>query len=380
MPREGGRRKMGCIVRVAEGKWRVIVRRGTSADGGQRNLSRVVYGTRQDAEVECARLASELSRSLGAGESITLSQYYWGIFRSAPSVRGEARSRSTLRGYDSQMRRFVLPMLGDRRVGSITHDQLRAAVLSAASPKSCKTALRAVMNAAYDDGLIDEKPFTRRIVTPQRRREQIPAWNAAEAAAALSALEGDPLEAYLILGLSGLRLEEALGVSPSDVTAQETYDIVTGETVRSLTVSVRRTYTDADGLREKTKTAFSARTVPVVVAGRDRLLEILAASRPEDPAAVAEWAASRLVPYRSDTLSKMWRRALERHGLRRITPDMLRHTSETMMQAAALPDTLVSRLHGHTDVRTDYRHYMRPDAAAAEMAAREVHKLMPPGR
>ena len=60
-----------------------------------------------------------------------------------------------------------------------------------------------------------------------------------------------------------------------------------------------------------------------------------------------------------------------------IPPDILRHTSETLMQAAGLPETLVSRLHGHTDLRTDYKHYMRPDISAAETAAQEVHKLLP---
>ena len=33
---------------------------------------------------------------------------------------------------------------------------------------------------------------------------------------------------------------------------------------------------------------------------------------------------------------------------------MLRHTSETLMQRAGLPDTLVSRMHGHTELQTDY--------------------------
>ena len=42
--------------------------------------------------------------------------------------------------------------------------------------------------------------------------------------------------------------------------------------------------------------------------------------------------------------------------IRRIPPDMLRHTSETLLQAAGLQDPLVSRLHGHTELKTCYAH------------------------
>ena len=39
--------------------------------------------------------------------------------------------------------------------------------------------------------------------------------------------------------------------------------------------------------------------------------------------------------------------------------------------------TLVSRMHGHTELQTDYRHYMRPDVAAAESAAQAVERALP---
>ena len=371
------RRKIGHIEKSPGGGWDVRVSRGYRADGKRRTVCEHVDGTYEDAEAACARIASQMGRSFSAGGSLTLRQYYEGVFRHGNSVRGEPRSNATLRDYDSQMRRFVLPALGDVPISRIRHEQVKQVVLSATSPKKCKVALRAVLNAAYDDGLIDEKPMTRRIATPQAHRPQLEPWSALEAVEALRRFEGHPLEAYLILGLSGLRLEESLGVTPRDVEPREAYDIVTGTVEHSLVVTVRNTYTDADGFKRGAKNDFSERSVPVIVAGRDRLLSIIAASRPDDPAALEAWAGERLLPYRSDNLAKMWRTALESMGLRRIPPNMLRHTSETLMQAARLPDTLVSRLHGHTELNTDYRHYMRPSLAEAERAAREVHKLMP---
>lgn len=373
------RRTIGTISPVREGVWRVRVTRGTRSDGKRRTVSETVRGTYADAEIACARIASEMGRSLSAGDSLTLSEYYWGIFRLSQSSRGRPRAKGTLDMYDSQMRRNVLPLLGEKPLCSITHADIKHAVLNATSPRQCKTVLRAVMRAAYDDDLLDERPMERRIVTPPRHRPQRRPWDASEASQALSAMRGaDPaIEAYCILGLSGFREEEALGITPADISAQETVDMVTGEHIRSLTATVRRTYTDRDGLKEMAKNDFSLRTMPVIVQGRERLLAIVAASRPVDPSEIPAWASARLVPYSNSALYKRWKAACEELGLRFIPPDMLRHTSETLMQAAGLQDSLVSRLHGHTDLKTDYRHYLRPGIDAAERAAQSVHRIMP---
>lgn len=373
------KRTIGSITKKGEGVYHVQVMRGTRSDGSRRRVYKTVRGTYQDAEIAAANLAAELGRSLSSGDSLTLAEYYWGIFRGSPSNRGKPRTAGTLAMYDSQMKRNVLPVLGNRPISSITHSDLKSCVLNASSPRQCKTVLRAVMRAAYDDDLIAERPMERRIVTPPNRKRQRRPWDAQEAAKALDAMRSaDPrIEAYLILGLSGLREEEALGMTPADIRAQETVDMVTGEHIRSLTATVRRTYTDRDGLKEEAKNDFSARSMPVLVQGRERLLAIIAASRPTEPELVPLWAMERIVPFSNSALYKRWKAACETLGLRFIPPDMLRHTSETLMQAAGLQDSLVSRLHGHTDLRTDYRHYLRPGIDAAERAAQSVHKLMP---
>lgn len=372
------RRRMGSITALPNGRYLARVRRGTASDGTRRCMSRTC-DTYEQAEIACAAMAAEMGASLAAADTLTLAQYYRGVFRGAPSSRGTTRSKGTLRDYDGQMERFVLPRIGDRPLSRLTHAEIKAAVLSSTEPAKCKRTLRAVLNAAYADELMDERPMQRRIVTPQRKRPQAPAWGAPEVLSAMEAMREEPpwLECYLILGLSGLRLEESLGARPMDVRAERVYDFATGGTVDTVTVSVEQTYTDDDGLKAGAKNAFSVRSVPVFVPERGRLLELLTAMRPDDPGAAAVWASGRLVPVSGRALSKAWAAALDRHGIRRIPPDMLRHTSETLMQAADLPDTLVSRLHGHTDLRTDYRHYMRPGAAEAERAAQAVGGLIP---
>lgn len=374
------KRKIGTIEKLGEGRYFVKVQRGRRQDGKPRIASETVYGTLDDAEIACARLAASLGRSIGTGLGITLSQYYWGMFRDSPSNRGEKRSQATLDQYDGEFRRNIEPALGTMEIDSIGHSDLKACVINASAPSRCKTVLRAIMRSAYNDGLVDEKPFDRRIVTPRPKKEQQAPWDAVEAARALEAFRGyrDPMmEAYVILGLSGFRCEEVLGVSPTDCKVQQVYDIATGDISQSVTVSITHTYTDADGYKAKAKNQFSLRTMPVIERGRDRLLSIIEQSRPSDPDLVPDWLEGRLIDLNYSQLRIRWNKACAELEIRRIPPDMLRHTSETLMQRAGLPDTLVSRMHGHTELQTDYRHYMRPDVAAAESAAQAVERALP---
>lgn len=220
-----------------------------------------------------------------------------------------------------------LPAIAHIPLSKLTHGDVKATVLASTAPAPTKRTLRAVLPSAYEDKLIDERPFRRRITTPQRRKPQRAPRTAQEAIAALGAMRGRPLETYLILGLSGLRIE-SLGISPADIVSQATYDLVTGTEVRTR-------------------------------APRDR-----GRARPA--------ARHR----RGDALYKRWRAELATLGLRFIPPGMLQHTSETLMQAAGLLDTVTSRFHGHAELKTDYGNYMRPGAATMEDAAREVHRLL----
>lgn len=260
------------------------------------------------------------------------------------------------------MVRNVLPAIGHVPPSRITHGDVKATVQA----------------SAYDDELMDERPFRRRITMPQRRKPQRAPWTAQEATAALGAMRGRQLEAYLILGLSGLRTEESLGISPAGIVPQATYDLVTGTEVRTLTLVVRRKYTDADGLVDEAKNEASVRERPAIVARRDRLPAIVASTSPDpgDPVVVDAWRRSHLLPPSDDTLYKRWKAELDALGLRIIPPGMLRHTSKTLVQAAGLPDTVTSRFHGHAELKTDYGNYMRPGAATMGDAARKVHGLL----
>lgn len=359
------------------GVWRVRVR---SADGT--DVSRTYRGiTRQEAEARKVALV----RSLGGFESaadadMTLADYYWGVFRDKPSVRGKPRAKATTMWYDDAMRKYVLPTLGGVRLRDVTHSMVRGVIYAAASPANCKRTLSAVLRSAYDDGLLDERPLDRRVPVHREKRPQALPWSRFEAMAALEAAQDAPadIELYCILGLSGLRKEECLGVRPVDIREQSTYSVVTGEEVRTMTVSVGHVFTDRDGWVEGAKNDFSVRTVPVLAVGRDRvrvrLDELRARAAAEDRA--EEWAQGRLIPFTSSGFYRRWKRWCERAGLRPIPTNMLRHTSDTLMLTAGVEADLSDRMHGRTEHSSTYGSYFRPDVALMEQASRKVSDVL----
>lgn len=370
-----GRPMTGTVERRG-GSWRVRVR------GNGLDMSRTYRGiTREEAEArKVALMQSAGGVASAADAAMTVSDYYWGIFRDKPSVRGKPRGEATTRWYDGSMTRYVLPQMGDVRLRDVSHALIRRVIYSAASPANCKRALSAVLRSAYDDGLLDERPLDRRVPVHRERKPQALPWSRFEAMAALEAArDATPdIELYCVLGLSGLRKEECLGARPLDIREQSTYSVVTGEEVRTMTVSVSRTYTDEGGWAEGAKNDFSVRTVPVLAAGRDRvrarLVELRAAAEAEGRA--DEWAEGRLIPFTSSGFYHRWLRWCREAGLRPIPTNMLRHTSDTLMLTAGVEADLSDRMHGRTEHSSTYGSYFRPDVALMEEASRKVSDVL----
>lgn len=370
--------RVGSIRRRGEG-WSIAVQRGKKPDGSPRTVYETVHGTRRDAEIRAAMIARDMGRTAAAGDSMTLREYFEEVFPKKPSVRGTLRCNATMKGYRDGMR-HALEVIGDKPLNSLRHAEIAAAVQSSPSPKNAKAYLRAVLRSAYDDELMDERPFDRRVPTHRERREQAQPWTRFEVAEFFAKLDRTPmdpsedrdsLEIYAILGLCGLSRSEALGVRSMDIREETAYSFATGEEVRTMTVTVAMTYTDADGFKPWAKNDHRCRTVPVPPVFRERLRRLLSVSRARaaDPSA---WAASRLVDRRGDNLVTAWRRLLKRLGMRYIPPNMLRHTTDTLAITAGVSGDLNDKMHGRSDHASTYAHYFRPDLGAMDDAARLI--------
>ena len=345
--------KVGSVVEVSRGRWRIRVQRGVKPDGMPWVRQETVTGSRALAEERARIIAHEMET--GYPPAITLADWY-SRFRSMPSSRGTPRSATTLDYYDRAMA-GLLPSLGHRPLSSLTHEELAQAVRDAGSPVNAKRTLRAVLRAAYDEGLMTWRAFERRVhVHPAFTRQKEP-WTLAEAVDALSAPLSANLRAFLALGLSGLRMEESLGLRGRDVA--EVSIPVPGGSVPSVVASVSWTYTDAGGHVPRAKNAQSARTVPIIPQGRSDVLELARSVGPDE----------RLLPMRGDVLYHQWARELAACGLRFIPPSHLRHTSDTLMLSAGVPADLNAKMHGRSDPSTTYRHYLVPGLDAMEGAS-----------
>lgn len=353
---------MGSVHDNGDGSFRVRVSRGSRTDGSRRTVTETVWGTRADAEARCAAIAAELGRSGAYGDSMTFGEWC-PIFMAAPSNRGAPRAATTIVGYEAQIR-YLLPIIGHRPLSSLRHEELAALVRAAGSPVNCKRVLRAILRAAYDAGLMDWKAFERRVPVRRAYSRKKEPWTRFEAMEALAAPLSDDLRAYLVLGLSGLRMEEALGLRGCDVRSERVYSWLTGDMVETVTARVSWTWTDAGGHVEAVKNDMSARVVPILPQGREWLL------------GRCDGLEGRVVPLTGDALYKRWRRACDNLGLRFIPPSQLRHTSDTLMISAGVEPDLNARMHGRANTSTTYEHYYRPDMAVMEAAMHKVGDIL----
>lgn len=147
---------------------------------------------------------------------------------------------------------YISPVLESIDISEITHDMMRSRIERSDAPAKAMTTLRAVMRRAFDDGWMTVEPFRRRVIAPKAKQAPVEPWSIPEAAEALRPC--------------GLKVTTA-------------YDFATGQPTVSEHIEVCRAYTDDDGVKE-IKNAHSVRTVPVLLAGREHLHQIMDDLRP----------------------------------------------------------------------------------------------------
>lgn len=350
--------KVGHLQPYGDG-WRIFVeRRG-------RKRTEVFRGTRRAAEIRAAQIAAEMGVSDPYPDDVTVEDYWREVFPSRPSNRGRPRSSATMAYYADQMRLNILPKIGSERLRDLSHEQLSEVVRSSSAPVNTKRTLMAVLRSAYDDGLMPRKPLERRVALDKRTKARYSPWTPEEALEALQALMGrdSDLALYAVAGLSGLGMEEALGLRWRDVQLSPP------------AFRVSWTYTDRGGHVEAVKNAHRARTVPVLVAGRGYLAS-QAVPDPHDLAAHEARMDSRIIPLRGDVLYKRWKAACADLGLRFIPPSNLRHTSDTLMLAAGVRSELNDKMHGRSNPKVTYSAYYRPSHEDMEEAAQILGAFM----
>lgn len=342
------------------GKWR-------AADGRQvmRRLGAVrPRGTRDgltkaQAEAALRRLMEQPTQTVARGERRTITD----IAEAHLLVKENGGvKRTTARGYRSVIDAHLIPFFGERRVDRITEshvaafDQhLRQQGLKVQTRRNILGLLDAMLDTAKKKGWVASNPAADYDKPRKGRSEpdgELRFLTLEEVEAVLRAMPDDPLgrvQRTLVLAaaMTGLRRGELLGLRWKDVDWA------------ARKVRVVRTY--VGGKEDTPKSEASRRAVPLAsrVAGElQRLYDSSPFQADDDP--VFTHPSGTGLPLDASAVSKAFKRALKRAGVRAVRFHDLRHTFGTMM--ASSPNVSMRTLQGwlgHSDPATTaiYAHF-----------------------
>lgn len=363
-------RKTGQIVGRGRRRWLVRVFLGRDRETRRRRYhNRTVHGTARRAQEYLTKMLRE--RDLGRGlegSEITLNEYLDRWFTNA--ARPKLRDKS-YRSYESLLRRYVRPSIGERILSAITPLDVQSAYqkmidrgLSARTVRYTHSVLRSAIRQAIRWRLLAQDP-TDGAQLPRLRRREMRVLGAEQSRAFLSAaLKTHDGPVFAIALTTGMRPSEYLALKWEDI------DWVRG------TVSVVRTLEKVSGgwRFAETKRARSRR----IIKFQDWVLETLknlqartirrsGCSRPDDSELVFTSPAGR--PIYSDKLAKSFKAILGQNGLPMIRLYDLRHTAATLALSAGVPPKVVAEQLGHAsaaftlDVYSHLLPHMQEEAA-----------------
>ncbi len=334
---------------------------------GRRRVSKTVHGTYREAcaalEAELARVRAQEGGTYGGAMTVAKLHAIW------EQGDGASLAPGTLKGYRYAWAR-IEPRFGRTPVGSVRALDVQALLLSdgmsASMAQKCVDLMRDLMGVAMMYGLVPSDPLAgvRWKMPGGAVKRDARVADAEGLRSVCGAFRGSPIEAAVILmGQGGLRVGEALGVRPEDVSALE----VGGSTVA--VVAVGRTVGEGGRVRDRTKTEGSMANAYVSAPWSARLLSLA-----EEASAVGSgWLCGngRGGPLSMGVFRTLFYDGLEAAGLPRMLPKNLRPSFEgSRVYDAGIPVEKVARLMRHADVATTLRHYDRPsDVQLAEVAA-----------
>jgi integrase len=237
-------------------------------------------------------------------------------------ARPELRPR-TYETYERCVARHIVPVLGNRRLHSLTPADVRTLMvrklgegLAPRTVQYIRAVLRSALTQAMRDGLV-QRNVAALVRPPRAPRHEVASLSFKEARTLLHAARNDRLHALWVVALSlGLRRSELLGLTWSAV------DL----TNRTLRVSQGLQRVGGVLVLDELKSARSHRTLPVPQVAADALREHRTRQAAERLRAGDIWAANNLVfctevgtPLDPRNLNRSFRSLLIRSQVREVT-------------------------------------------------------------
>ena len=340
-------------------------------DGARRR--RTVYGkTRREVAAKLRTLQEQSAQGIPAYDrGMPLRDYlaHW-----LDAVAAEKVSAKTLVNYRLFVNRHIVPVIGDKRIGTLSSDDVRALIAAKRkegfAPRTVRqmhATLRVALQHAVRERLVPANVAGSMSVRIERESSINP-FDSDEARSFLQAVRGDPWEALWIVAITmGLRKGELLGLQWHDV------DLAGGSLM--IRRSLQRIGTELVTAPPKTRSSIRALQIPSMAA------KALVAHRElEEEKARAfghRWARSRpvftsakgaLIEPRD--VNHALDRVLTTADLRRIRVHDLRHTCATLLLSQGVPQRVIMDQLGHSSITVTMNIYahvmpaMHTDSAA----------------
>jgi integrase len=256
---------------------------------------------------------------------------------------GKRYKPSSIRNYDGWLRRYVLPSLGDHRIGDVRRadvqdlvDALIGRGLKGSTVRNALDPLRRIYDRSLKRDLVVIDP-TDGIDWPATSRRVDRVASPEEARALIAALPVEDRAVWATAMYAGLRAGElrALRVSAVDLDA-DVIHVVAG-------------WDDIEG-EIATKSQSGCRVVPMIVELRPMLLaHLMATGRRGRPDALV-FGRTDADPFLRSTPRSRARKAWMAAGLNPITMHECRHTYASTMVAAGIDPGEVMRRMGHSTI------------------------------
>jgi integrase len=338
----------GHIRERSPGHWAIILDVRDSQTGKRKRRWHSFAGTKREAQVECARLITEIESGAAVNPSrIMLSEFLDRFARDWVAIHTTAASAQRYKLSLAYARQH----LGNRRLQEVRPADLAAfyATLSRSlAPRTVRHAhlvLHKALAQAKLWGLLRDNPADLAKPPPVPEGE-ISILQPSQVRDLLDRLKGHRLFMLAALALAtGMRRNEALGLRWRDL------DLDAGR------LTIEQALEQANGIvRTKSpKTRAGRRTIslpPSIVtelrahwaAQQEQRMALGLGRSPADGFVLAAIDGG---PQRPDPISKAWGEAMDKIGLPQVTLHSLRHTHASMLIASGMDILTISRRLGH---------------------------------
>ena len=365
------RSHFGAVQYLGKDRYRISCEGKPHPDGRRRRVTKVVRGTRSEAEAQLA---------LMAGTDLP-SETTWGDFwASKVDPQIETLSPKTAHEYRRLWRAELEPRIAGEPVSSMDWHRANEVLTDISAPTVQRHAgalLRKMCNMALRErgGLLQRNPVDRAIEYAPHRKRPKKLVGPDMVYPFMESIRGIKYEALVLCELGfGMRPEEARALLWEDLSEFK----FKGGAYCVAKVDKAITLLGNEPFFKSTKNEPSERDSVCGEPFASRLLELadgktgplVPSGKPYDPDKPEQWYTS------PATIAHNWKQWCERNGVEHVTEENMRSSYATMMGEAMVPDSVVAGNMGHTDGTTKGTHYQTVTMRAKCMAADMLYEAL----